>query len=183
MKKHLLFVLAVLAVVGLAAPQPARAFDFELVAGYFLPEELDEDLTYGLGFGDRMNDNFGWAVRGTWFDVADSQGFGGANVDADAFNVDLSFVWYPTGGGFGVFAGPGWTTVNIDLPTVTTDLSDDVFSVNAGISYEAMLTQSMYLKPDFRLRWYELEGFGPDGGKQSQLNYEATIALGWRFGG
>ena len=180
MKRQALCILAALAILGAAGPQPAQAWDFELVAGYFLPEELDEDLTYGLGFGGRVNENFGWNVRAMWFDVADSQGFGGRDVDADLFNVDLSFVWYPTGGGFSTFAGLGWTTADIrDLGPANAKFSDDVFTFNAGVAYEAMLTERMYLKPDFRLRWYELEGGRTD--KKSQLNYEATVALGWRF--
>ena len=183
MRKQVLCVLAALALFGVASPKAAQAWDFELIAGYFLPEELDEDLTYGLGFGSRINESFGWNARYMWFDVADSQGFGGQTVDADLANIDLSFMWYPTGGGFSVFAGPGWTTADIDVPGTATDLSDDVFTINAGVAYEAMITETFYIKPDFRLRWYELEGFGPDGGKQSQLNYEATVALGWRFGG
>ena len=32
------------------------------------------------------------------------------------------------------------------------------------------------------VRYYELEGFGPDGGRESQLTYEAAVAFGWRFG-
>jgi hypothetical protein len=44
-----------------------------------------------------------------------------------------------------------------------------------------MISETFYVKPDFRARWSELEGFGPDGGTQSQLNYEAAVALGWRF--
>jgi hypothetical protein len=27
-----------------------------------------------------------------------------------------------------------------------------------------------------------IEGFGPEGGKQSQVDYEASVGLGWRFG-
>ena len=173
-------VIVVLAIAAVAFAPQAKAFDFELVAGYFLPEELDEDLTYGLGFGNRVNENFGWNVRATWFDVADSQGFSGLDVDADLFNVDFSFMWYPTGGGFSAFAGLGWTTADIrDLGPANAKFSDDVFTVNVGVAYEAMLTERMYLKPDFRLRWYELEGGRTD--KESLLNYEATVALGWRF--
>jgi hypothetical protein len=185
MKKQILCILAALAIFGLAAPQAAQAWDFELVVGYFLPEELDEDLTYGLGFGSRVNENWGWSMRYMWFDVSDSQGFGGAAVDADLSNLDFSFHWYPTGGGFSVFGGAGFTTAKIqDVPGFpNVEFSDDVFTVNTGVAYEGMITETFYIKPDFRLRWYELEGFGPNGGKQSQLNYEATVAFGWRFGG
>jgi hypothetical protein len=118
-----------------------------------------------------------------WFDVSDSQGYGGQDVDADLRHYDFSFNWYPTGGGFILFGGPGWATGKIqDIPgTGGQKFSDDVFSLHVGVAWEGMLTERIYVKPDFRARWYELEGFGPAGGKESQLNYEVTVALGWRF--
>ena len=70
-----------------AAPPPpvipsimeSPRWNFELFAGYFFPEELDEDLTYGLRFGRRGIGNWGWQIGASWFDVADSQGFSGAD--------------------------------------------------------------------------------------------------------
>jgi hypothetical protein len=184
MKKQALCILAALAILGLAA-QPAQAgpWNFEVFAGYFLPEELDEDLAYGLGFGKRGDGNWGWETRASWFDVADSQGFSGFDVDADVVHVDFSLEYFPGGGNFSIFFGPGFASGNVDVPGVTTDLSDDVFSAHVGLGYEFDATESFYIKPDFRARWYELEGFGRDGGKDSQLTYEAAVALGWRFGG
>ena len=173
--------LMVLAIAAFAFAPQAKAFDFEIVAGYFLPEELDEDLTYGVAFGNKGADNWGWQVRGMWFDVADSQGLGGRDIDADIIHIDFSFMWYPRGEGLSIFGGPGFASANIDSPFSTEDHSDDVFTFHAGVAYEAMISETFYIQPDFRLRWYELEGFGPDGGKQSQLNYEATVAAGWRF--
>ena len=163
---------------------PTPRWNFELFAGYFFPEELDEDLTYGLRFGRRGVGNWGWQIGASWFDVADSQGFSGETVDADVIHVDLSAAWYPTDNGrFSIFFGPGFASGNIDVPGTREELSDDVFSAHVGLGYEAEITPNFYIKPDARLRWYELEGFGPDGGKDSQLTYEAAIALGWRFGG
>jgi hypothetical protein len=103
-------------------------------------------------------------------------------------------VYYPRDAGFSFFFGPGFASGNVDVPGSTEDLSDDVFSAHVGIGYEfgrsprrqARLVKgqsSFYVKPDLRLRWYELEGFGRDGGKDSQITYEAAIAFGWRFGG
>jgi hypothetical protein len=161
----------------------AQAGEFEVFAGYYLPEELDEDLTFGLRFGDRVSPSWGWQVGGSWFDVADSQGYGTRDIDADLFFIDGSFMFFPGEGQFAVYAGPGWASAEIDSPFSTEDFSDDVFSLNVGISYKALLGESMYLRPDLKARWYELEGFGPEGGKQSQVDYEASLALGWTFGG
>jgi hypothetical protein len=156
---------------------------FELFAGYFFPEELDEDLTYGLRFGRRGVNHWGWMIAGSWFDVADSQGFSGRDVDADIIHVDFQAQYYPRAdGNFAIFFGPGWASGNVDIPGSTEDISDDVFSAHVGLGYEIDVTPSFYIKPDARLRWYELEGFGQDGGKDSQLTYEAAIALGWRLG-
>jgi hypothetical protein len=156
---------------------------FELFAGYFFPEELDEDLTYGLRFGRRGLNHWGWLIAGSWFDVADSQGFSGEDVDADIIHVDFQAQYYPRAdGNFAIFFGPGWASGNVDIPGSTEDISDDVFSAHVGLGYEIDVTPNFYIKPDARARWYELEGFGQDGGKDSQVTYEATIALGWRLG-
>ena len=177
-------ILAGLALFVLAAPPAAQAgpWNFEIFAGYLLPEELDEDLAYGLGFGKRGDANWGWEVRASWFDVADSQGFSGLRVDADVIHVDFSFDWYPGDGDFSVFFGPGFASGNVDVPGTATDISDDVFSAHVGLGYFFRAGESFYVKPDFRLRWYELEGWGRDGGKDSQISYEAAVALGWTFG-
>jgi hypothetical protein len=152
-------------------------------AGYFIPEELDEDLAYGLRFGSKMDNNWGWEIGASWFDVADSQGFSGRAVDADIMHVDFSGVYYPGGNDLGVLFGVGWATGNVDDPRSTEDYSDDTFTVHGGVAYDFNLTENFYVRPDVRFRWYELEGFGPEGGKDSQLTYEAAVALGWRFGG
>ena len=59
------------------------------------------------------------------------------------------------------------------MPGTREELSDDVFSAHVGLGYDGSRSRrNFYIKPDARLRWYELEGFGPDGGKDSQITYE-----------
>ena len=158
-------------------------WNFELFAGYFFPEELDEDLTYGLRFGRRYAGSWGWQIGASWFDVADSQGFSGADVDADVIHVDLAIAYYPMeDSGFHLFFGPGFASGNVDVPGTREEISDDVFSAHAGLGYEIDVARNFYVKPDARIRWYELEGFGEDGGRDNQITYEAAIAIGWRFG-
>ena len=182
MKKQIVCTLAVLALVGLAAPQPARAFNLEVIAGYYFPDGLDDDVTWGVGFGNKINDRFGWEVSGSWFDVANAQGYGGQKVDADLWLVDFSFQWYPNAGGFAVYGGPGFASAEIkDLPGGA-KISDDVFSIHGGVSYEALLTESFYVKPDVRVRWYQLDSTGAAGGSDSTTDWQAMVALGWRFG-
>lgn len=184
MKRSLTITLAVLALVVSMTPAPASAAGrFEVFAGYFFPEELDEDLTYGLRFGGKGDNNWGWEVASSWFDVADSQGFSGQPVDADILHIDFSAIYYPGGNDFGILFGAGWATGEIDIPGSTQKNSDDAFTINGGIGYDFNVTERFYLRPDVRFRWYELEGFGPEGGTDNQLTYEAAFALGWRFGG
>ena len=184
MRKFLVVMLAVAAFAVVLAPAPAAAAGkVEVFAGYFFPEELDEDLTYGLRFGSKWENNWGWEVSASWFDVADSQGFSGRAVDADIMHVDGSAVYYPGGGDFGILFGVGWATGNVDDPRSTEDFSDDTFTFHGGVAYDFNITESFYVRPDIRFRYYELEGFGPEGGKDTQLTYEAAVALGWRFGG
>ena len=173
-------ILMILAVTGLSAA-PAEAHDFQIFAGYYLPEELDEDLVYGLRFNWRRNSNVAFGVSGSWFDVADSQGFGGRDVDADLFHVDFSFKYYPGGGQFYWLAGPGFASADIDVPGTTQDVSDDVFSVHGGLGYDVNVTETFFVPLEGRARWYELEGAGREGGKQSQVDYEFSAGLGWRF--
>ncbi len=169
-----------LVILGVPSAASAEGWNGQLFAGYFFPEELDEDLTYGLRFGHRGGGNWGWEVAGSWFDVADSQGFSGADIDADLVHVDFSLNYYPGGGEFYFFGGPGWVTGNVDLPS-TSDLSDDAFTLHAGLGWEANVNDNFFIPIDARARWYELEGLGPDGGKDSQLTYEASVGLGFRF--
>jgi hypothetical protein len=64
----------------------------------------------------------------------------------------------------------------VDVPGTTEEISDDVFSAHVGIGYEFLRSprrqarlvggqSSFYVKPDARLRWYELEGFGAEGAR------------------
>lgn len=176
-----LCVAAALAIGTVAGAPAANAFNLEAFAGYYFPEELDEDLNFGVRFGNRSSEQFGWQVGGTWFDVEDSQGFEGSRVDLDLFHVDFSFMWYPNGGDFALFAGPGFATVDLEIPFTNQDFSDDVFAAHVGLSYEFGGDEGFYVKPDTRLHWYEAEGFGPGFEKETQITYDASIALGWRF--
>ena len=181
-KKLIIALLAGLALAGISTPASAEGWGFELFAGYFFPEELDEDLTYGLRFGHRGAGNWGWEVAGSWFDVADSAGLGDFDVDADLLHVDFSLNYHPGGGQFYFFGGPGWVTADInDVGDNDFEASDDAFTLHVGLGYEANVNDSFYIPFDARARWYELEGFGPDGGKDNQITYEASVGIGFRF--
>lgn len=185
MNKRILWTVAALAFAALAVAPSARAdYNLQLFAGYYFPEELDEDLSYGLRFGGRPAENWGWEVTGEWFDVADSQGFGGADVDADLFWVDFSFDYHPGGGEFYFFGGPGFVTAKIQDVTgfPGEEFSDDVFSIHGGVGYDILVGESFFIPLEARARWYELSDIGPSD-KETQLDYEASVGLGWRFGG
>ena len=187
MKTRIVIVLLCLfGVAAFGAPADAQQrFGFELYAGYYLPEELDEDILYGARFGGPMGSgNWGWKVSTGWFDVEDSQGFSSSRVNMDLWHFDFSLDVHPGGGPFHFFFGPGFTTAELTADDGfggNQEFSDDVFTVHGGAGWDILVGESFYIPIEARARWYELEGFGPEGGKQSQLDYEASAGLGWKF--
>jgi hypothetical protein len=168
------------------APAQAEGWSFELFAGYYFPEELDEDLTYGLRFGREFggDSDWGWEVSGQWFDVDDSQGLQSLPINLDLFHVDFSFDWHMGGGPFHVFFGPGFATVELDGDDGFgghQEFSDDVFSVHAGLGWDIAVGESVFIPLEARARWYELDDTGLPGGQGSQVDYEASAGIGFRF--
>lgn len=179
MLKRLFMVGAVvLMAIGVSAPAQAAGYNFEVYAGYYVPglSELDNDLTFGARFGGRPSDRFGWQLSAGTFDLngEEDRPLAGTVGDADAVLVDGSFQWFPGGGNFAIFAGPGFASVNVDLEGTTKDESDDAFTLHAGISYLMQLGTSFYIRPDVRFRDFQ-------GNVYEKTDTEATLAFGWSF--
>jgi hypothetical protein len=154
---------------------------FELFGGYFVPDDLDDDWVYGVRFGRRGVGNWGWQVGGSWYQNESAFSDSG-NIDADLVNVDFSAAYYPGDGNFSIFFGPGFLNADIDNRFTGAEHSDDTFSLHLGVGYEADINPHFYVKPDVRVRWYELSGLRDPGSNDDEFTYEGTIALGWRFG-
>ena len=179
MLKRLLMVGAVvLMAIGVAAPARAEGFNFELYAGYYVPglSELDDDLVFGARFGGRPSPRFGWQISGGIFDLngEEDRPLAGTVGDANGMIFDGSLQWFPGGGNFAIFGGPGFATVDVDLEGSTTDVSDDAFTLHVGASYLWQIGTSFYIRPDVRFRDFQ-------GDTYEKTDTEASLAFGWSF--
>ena len=196
MKKHSPWLVAVcLAALAATTPTPARADgnghvgEIEIFAGYLWADysnhDLDlDDFVYGARGGYNFTDRF--ALQGTVerFDGEDSTGSGLGKVTyrVQSWFVDVSFVWQVNPDDratFMVYGGPGWGNFDADITGSTIAVDDSEFTLHAGLGLEIALTKHIYLRPDVRTRWYELdESFGSD----DSLDWEITGAIGFWVG-
>ena len=181
--------MAVLAsVLALGAPAAFAAepgHDFEIYGGWFFPEgsALDEDFTYGARYAYNPSEIWGFGVSAGFFDV-DAAGSNAVPLDSpvslDLFLIDFSFIWYPGGGNFALFGGPGWATVDarLDIPGDDNDLdaSDDVFDMHVGAGWIWNATDTFYIKPEGRVRWIDATD-----ARYDETQWETTVAFGWHF--
>ena len=165
-----------------AVPSWAAAgnFNFELFGGYLIPGEdrLDDDMTYGVRFGGKPTDMFGWQVQAGYFDLQAPQNQEvlppGAISDARAYPVDFSGQWYPGGRNFVLYAGLGWSSAKISIKGQGNDKTDDAFTWNYGLGYLFNVSDTFYVKPDIKWRNYE-------GDLYKKVDTEYTVGLGWKF--
>ena len=177
-KLFLLGIALMMMVVAGSAPAVAGTPNFELFGGYYYSNQdgIDNDYTYGLRFGGRVTEMWGWQVSGSVFDLNNdgNRTFDGFAGDAKAYLIDTSIQWFPGGGNFAVFGGIGFGSVDIDLVGTTQDLSDDALTFNAGVSYLFQVTEKFYIRPDVRLRDF-------NGDVYDSLDTEASVGFGWNF--
>jgi len=172
-----LALLAVFAAAPAAQAQEAGEQAFEIYGGYYVPgiDDLDNDITYGIRYGSRPNDQFGWRIGAGYFDLnqnnTDLSLFIGS---ADAWLIDLDGIWYIGGSDFGLFASVGWATVNIDISGSTRDESDDAFQYGGGALYHFNFGDRYVVTPQVRLRRFE-------GDIYEKTDEEYTLSFGWRF--
>jgi hypothetical protein len=173
--------LAVAAVLAFGAPASAQEVDenaFEIYGGLYVPgiDDLDNDITYGLRFGGRPADQFGWSLEAGYFDLTQNNTRPLEDVigSANAWLVDLSGIWYIAGSDFGVFAGVGFATVDIDVLGTTQDESDDAITYNYGVHYAFNFGEKYLVKPEIRWRKF-------DGDTYEKTDEEYSLSFGWRF--
>lgn len=176
----------------------AERHQFELVAGYYftsnieLPElgvtlGMDDDTTYGLRYGYRRSEKIGFGVMWTHLEV-DAAREDRAEIlcsacDFDANFVDFSLEFYPGGGNFSIFGGPGWVTgdftVRVPGPDNNVNASDDSFTFHAGLAYMFEVGESFYIRPEFRFRFLELDTDGD--ARYDDEDSQFGLGFGWRF--
>ncbi len=194
------------ALVGLlilaTASPPAQAEGF--VAGAVGTYEPDgnsgREAVYGLRGGYRFRPDLG--IEGALAHVDfgsladDGPRLPGLAIDleADLWALDLSLAWYPQGGNFVVFAGPGRAKVEASARVRFLDLvfedsaSTQVWTAHAGVAYRWQLGESFFLRPEVRVRRYFDDEPAADELTEGVTiaydgtDYEASLVFGWAFG-
>ena len=129
--------LATLFALGAVAPALAGDGRIEAFAGYYVAEELEEDISYGLRGGWDSGRGWGLMLSYEQFET-DGKGYGEpSGVEGELAHLELSYVAYPGGSGFELFSGIGGTIVDVDtgVPGAIVDLDKTVFSIHAGVAY------------------------------------------------
>jgi hypothetical protein len=175
--------------------------------GIYQPEEeddadLDTTEVFGIRGGYRFRPNLGFEASLSRVDLADTlpldeesplPGFG-IDLEVDITNLDLSLQWFPGGGNFVVFGGPGFARIDGDVSitffgdTLTDSDTADVLTAHAGLGYEWQVTDQFFIRPEARVRRY-FDDENDIGDDEEILNvsyeatdYEASVVFGWRFG-
>jgi hypothetical protein len=167
------FVALIVAPSGVAAQSQGRIEGF---VGYYFPEELEENVSYGLR-GTWMPSK-GWGIMAAYerYDKNDGEGYGRpGNVDSQIQSLEASYVALPWGESFEIFSGLGVTDLEVDahVNNPDVDLTKSTLSVHVGVGYRAMLGSNLYLRPEARARVY-------DAG-DSTVDFSASFALGWSW--
>jgi Outer membrane protein beta-barrel domain len=179
---------------------------FGISAGLYQPDDSDLDRTevYGLRGGYRFRPSFGFEAALGKVDLADAlnldDGVTGpdfgfdADFKIDLYNLDLSLQWFPHGGNFVVFGGPGVarldTKVRVTAFGQTFSESDtsNIFTAHLGLAYQWQISDRFFVRPEARVRRYFDDEASPSEDDSLAVSYKATdyeasLILGWRFGG
>jgi hypothetical protein len=189
---------------GATAPAAAQG-SFGISGGIYQPEEegdsdLDTTEVFGVRGGYRFRPNLGFEASLSRVDLADaipqeesSPGFD-FDFEFDVTNLDLSLQWFPGGGNFLVFGGPGFARIDgeVSLTVFGERFSGsdtaDVLTAHAGLGYEWQITDRFFIRPEARVRrYFDDEDSIPDDEEiifvaYEATDYEASVVFGWRFG-
>jgi hypothetical protein len=197
---------AVLLGGGLVAPALAQGH-FAIAAGTYVPEDKEQQRTetFEIRSGYRVRPEFGFEWAFSKIHLTDTVPFKndptipGIDFDTlllklDLYNLDFSGQWFPKGGHFMVFGGPGLAQVNADLivtffgSTFTDPDRTFVVTAHAGAAYVWDLNRHFFVRPEVRVRHYfgseviqpdRIEGFYYS---YKATDYQAAVVLGWKFG-
>ena len=164
---------------------------FELFVGSYDPgpDFIDDDTTFGFRLGYTINDHFTWLGALEWLDTDGD--FSGpvvsGSLDYQAIFIDSYFIWNLNPESrwvWNLYAGPGVAFVDIDADGVTEDainvsvrgLQEDQFTLFAGGGAILDLTDRVYLRLTYHVRWLEERD-------DDETDTEGAIAFGWNLGG
>lgn len=189
------------------APAQAQG-SFGISGGIYQPEEegdtdLDTTEVFGLRGGYRFRPNLGFEANLSRVDLADTlpdEDFSTPGFDFDfdfeVTNLDLSLQWFPGGGSFVVFGGPGVARVKGEVSltifgdTFSGSDSTEILTAHAGLGYEWQVTDRFFIRPEARVRRYFDDADEEDIPDDEEIifvayeatDYEAGVVFGWRFG-
>jgi hypothetical protein len=180
---------------------------FGLSAGLYEPEDREQQRTevYDVRGGYRVRPQIGFEWSLSRLHLTDTVPFQGSptipGIDFDSLKLklalntlDLSLQWFPKGGSFIVFGGPGVAQLDADLvvtffgETFTVSDRTNILTAHAGIAYMWKIDNHFFVMPEARVRHYfgylvtepdRLEGFEYS---YKATDYQAGLTVGWRFG-
>ena len=142
--------------------------------------EPGDDLTFGLRGGRRASETWGWEVNLGFFDVDDAAERleTRAGLDVELLLFDVSVIYYPGGGNFFLYGGPGFADSLVRITHEDNEILDESevnFSANLGLGYIFDLGETTFIRIDGKLRWIDADYY--DGNTDGEL----TLAIGWNF--
>ena len=179
---------------------------FGISAGIYQPDddELDRTEVYGLRGGYRFRPNLGFEAALSKVDLADAlsldSGVSGPDFGfdfdfkVDLYNLDLSLQWFPGGGDFLVFGGPGVARLDTRIrgsafgQTFSESDTSNILTAHLGLAYQWQIGDGFFVRPEARVRRYfdDDDSLSEDDSlavSYEATDYEASLIFGWRFGG
>ncbi len=175
---------------------------FGVTGGIYEPDEADTGRTefYGIRGGYRFSYNPRLGLEGslTWLDLADTVDleddpfFSEFGFELDVTNFDLSLQWFPRGGRFAVFGGPGLARFDAEVSAtifgerVSESGSSTSLTTHVGAEYVWEIGDRFFIRPEARVRRYFYDDFNDSGDEgldvsYKSTDYEAGVTFGWRF--
>jgi hypothetical protein len=174
--------------LALAVPASAGNWSVEGQFGYYDPDAVGENgEVYGFAVGYDVNPHFGMLLSAGFIDLEDDfLDIEESDLQFGLGLVDLSFVWYPNGKNFYLFAGPGYATIDVevDIPGSNNDIkeSDTLMTINGGLGYRWMVTDGFFIRPEVKARWFDGQDFSADRlDSYEGLDVQYSVGIGWRF--
>lgn len=209
MRTGSMWTLGALFIAGLflgSATAPAEAqISLGISGGIYQPDDegdgnVDTTEVLGIRGGYRFRPNLGFEASVSRLDLADAfslddEGPAGFDFDfdIDLTNLDLSLQWFPGGGSFVVFGGPGVSRIATDVTatifgqTFSDSDVEEIFTAHAGLGYEWLISDRFFIRPEARVRrFFDDEEELPDDEDilvvtYDATDYEASLVFGWRF--
>lgn len=178
--------------------------NIEVYAGWYFPDDSGagadyDDLTAGLRLGYVFTKHLGLQATLGWFEgdgTYTHPAYGKQTISPSIVPLDISLMGYinpDSRAVFTAYGGIGYAFQDADvdvncnvLPDPVDDLcradkgareshTDDSFTLHAGVGAKIDVTESFYLRPDARVRWFEDR-------EDNEMDWEVSLGFGWWLG-